>query len=992
MKTSQLARDLKPYIVPWITDAVANVVQVITVESGGGGGGGAATSYSAGDGIDISGNTILVDVTDIIDTDYGLTESGNDIRINLAAPSGLEFASGALRIKDDVAGSGLAISGKILSVNVGDGLDLSGDNVVVDVTDILGFGLTEASNNILIDETEDFAWTGWHDFSVGAQAYQITFDNTEVGSHVAADGLTYYDLNITDADLGSPGVLSASTRGGLVTYSSDDGWGLNLNTRNMEVVKAAFYDLTTNAIYAAGDLTIDPTGNVEYPDAQIAKSDVYAFSLLTGVDGWKRYQRSDDAIQLDIEALQANELFVRYFTADEIRVQRGAQIWARSYGIIAEDFVIPAIYDSPDYETVAVHFENAAGLTAAADLFVTGNMILVRSINWGTGLTVQDVQFQVGNKLENAGAFDADYYQRWNLRRMYGGTTDGVIKKGTVAVDLGTVGQGRIELSALKNHGGPWIKFMRWTGGANPMTGGNNYGLVQLGALTDVLDSAYDEDDYGVAIGTNVNDAAVDYAGLILHHSTGLSLYNSNLYGYDSGVLTCWLAADGTLRLGADVTANETTGFRFIASSGDVFLGNTVSGANIQWDASEGRLNFRNVTTTQVYVDTDGKIYAGGGAVILDVDGISIMGANSEGTITDANQLKLYNPSGTLFAHLVATGTTGTNFTFFDAFSNQGERAEIWMRAYGDSHPSTTNDYMAMSISGDDPKAIFMFSIDPPASLVVHAQFETDKITFNEPLELNDDLYLKANDFLYMRNYANDADELILHRAADNALTIGHGLAAGSGIDLRIDGATIQAIHEDTIEMNKPLLLEGTDAITSNPPAAANSAGWKMSLFSNTYAMGIAPNTLALKTGSGVGFFTDNPAGGAFPDNAFFAANGSYLYTSAALGEAWTNASYADGWETYSASYHAAGYKKFGDMVFLRGMLGTTSTDGDGTVVFTLPSGYYNGAKIIVLKVMANSGGGPAIAMIQVTTNGDVYFYGDATNYLSLDGVNFSVA
>ena len=79
-------------------------------------------------------------------------------------------------------------------------------------------------------------------------------------------------------------------------------------------------------------------------------------------------------------------------------------------------------------------------------------------------------------------------------------------------------------------------------------------------------------------------------------------------------------------------------------------------------------------------------------------------------------------------------------------------------------------------------------------------------------------------------------------------------------------------------------------------------------------------------------------------------------------------------------------------MVFLRGMLGTTDTSGDSMVVFTLPSGYYNGAKIIVLKVMANSGGGPAIAMIQVTTNGDVYFYGDATNYLSLDGVSFSVA
>ena len=70
---------------------------------------------------EISGrlSSILVDVGDFIDTDYGLEDSGNDIRINLAATSGLEFdGSGQLQIEDAVAGDGLTISSKVMAVMV----------------------------------------------------------------------------------------------------------------------------------------------------------------------------------------------------------------------------------------------------------------------------------------------------------------------------------------------------------------------------------------------------------------------------------------------------------------------------------------------------------------------------------------------------------------------------------------------------------------------------------------------------------------------------------------------------------------------------------------------------------------------------------------------------------------------------------------------------------------------------------------------------------
>lgn len=67
---------------------------------------------NAGDGLDQSvgsggGNEtvdIAVDVTDIIDTGAGLTESGNDIQVNLDTDPGLEFNGGPLRVKVKAAG------------------------------------------------------------------------------------------------------------------------------------------------------------------------------------------------------------------------------------------------------------------------------------------------------------------------------------------------------------------------------------------------------------------------------------------------------------------------------------------------------------------------------------------------------------------------------------------------------------------------------------------------------------------------------------------------------------------------------------------------------------------------------------------------------------------------------------------------------------------------------------------------------------------------
>ena len=108
--------------------------------------------FTAGDGIDTvdagagGAYTVSVDVTDIIGTDYGLTESGNDIRINagdglgfdagalvvdLSGTSGLEFSGGDLQIADSIAGAGLTIASKVLAVGAGTGIAVNADDVAL---------------------------------------------------------------------------------------------------------------------------------------------------------------------------------------------------------------------------------------------------------------------------------------------------------------------------------------------------------------------------------------------------------------------------------------------------------------------------------------------------------------------------------------------------------------------------------------------------------------------------------------------------------------------------------------------------------------------------------------------------------------------------------------------------------------------------------------------------------------------------------------------
>jgi len=101
-----------------------------------------------------------------------------------------------------------------------------------------------------------------------------------------------------------------------------------------------------------------------------------------------------------------------------------------------------------------------------------------------------------------------------------------------------------------------------------------------------------------------------------------------------AGQETIRLRPDGSAFFGANLLLPATTALSVLAieqtynrelfGAGDVMLGDNSNGkANMLWDASTGKLLFRGGQTAQVYIDTNGKVTAGAGAVTLDTAGIS---------------------------------------------------------------------------------------------------------------------------------------------------------------------------------------------------------------------------------------------------------------------------------------------------------------------------------------------------------------------------------
>jgi hypothetical protein len=103
---------------------------------------------------------------------------------------------------------------------------------------------------------------------------------------------------------------------------------------------------------------------------------------------------------------------------------------------------------------------------------------------------------------------------------------------------------------------------------------------------------------------------------------------------------------------------------------------------------------------------------------------------------------------------------------------------------------------------------------------------------------------------------------------------------------------------------------------------------------------------------------------------------------------------FASGWSHYGEfTYQAVGFRKDRDgIVHLRGA-GTRGSNGPGTVMFTLPSGYRPARHEMFAAASTNGSGqqAPSGGIVDVYPGGAVFVYSDTDdNFVSLSGIGFT--
>jgi hypothetical protein len=443
----------------------------------------------------------------------GIAVNANNIAINLAATSGL------------------TLTGGVLAAGAGDGIDVLTATIAVDVTDFIdtAAGLREdAANNIQVrlETNSGFQFGGAGGVQLGTPSTLSVSSANSVTAATHSHAVT----SSSDQQFGGAALLASNASGQLALAQ--------LTLRGPLIFAGGDQHINaSNVLYLtpSSDLILDPGGLVLAPNAQDIRT-VTINDLPTGIDGFRLWNRYANYTQLTIGAIKADELYVRVFAADETRIDRGEEYWSKSFGIVQADFVVP-----PVGQTVDVWFEDAPGMSGF-NLFSVNDYLLMRTIDWATGLVVQKTWWQVTTaKLaqETTAANGVDR-QQWRIRRMAGGISATTIKRGGLALDSGQVGQGWIHLSALSQDGGPFIQIGAMTSVASSVPQFTNY--VRMGNLNGTVD--YSSNVYGFAAGSSLGTTpSGGFSGMTAEATNGLRLFNTTLELYESANKVVRLAA-----------------------------------------------------------------------------------------------------------------------------------------------------------------------------------------------------------------------------------------------------------------------------------------------------------------------------------------------------------------------------------------------------------------------------------------------------------------
>ncbi len=439
----------------------------------------------------------------------------------------------------------------------------------------------------------------------------------------------------------------------------------------------------TGSLLHTGDLTILASGG----DVLLEDTHIQAHNWVSGTTGWG-IQHDGDA---DFRNITADSLTVEAFIADINLALAGSQIISKSVAIVSRPFTIPAVsgtlfvYDLPGFENTQV--------------FADGDYVRLRYIDRsGGGLVVGDAWGTVSSYTDLGGG-----EQSWTWTYV-SGSIGQIITEGATALDYGQSGDGYWHVTTLDPLGSPYAEIGTWV--TDPSVGGNHSVHVRMGQLDGIAGVG---DEWGLWAGQASNiylllsdtNFAAHGLRLSLYESGGtetlrlnpsvpsLAIGNTLPTGMDSGGNGLWVGLDGAsykLRLGnptgtalrwdgttlrirnssnADVIVIDNAGASYFAgvmtlgASGGIWqgtgsFGTPTTGLKIWRDSSIGRIAGYNSGTLQWYAGTDGKLYAGAGAVVLDADGITLPNHTAQ-TYEGIKSLKFKSGATTFARHWLYT-------------------------------------------------------------------------------------------------------------------------------------------------------------------------------------------------------------------------------------------------------------------------------------------------------------------------------------------------
>ena len=340
---------------------------------------------------------------------------------------------------------------------------------------------------------------------------------------------------------------------------------------------------------------------------------VQSSGFVSGSAGWQ--------IKYDGDA-EFNNVIIRgtikaaVFEYGEIQANAGTIGIFKSAGKLHNEFTSPGAY------TTDFTFDVTNRYTSTSP-FANGDAICIRTIIGGVSKELWAV---ISSQVDHT------TYTTCTVTAVWSGDLNTTFPEGTPISDYGPSGTGLITLSADNTVGSsPNITMATATFIGMPPT-------INIHSRIGNLNGSYgiSSDIFGAGFGQY---GSASKTSILVDATNGIRMFNNTTAVFHA-------TTAGNLYLGSDISDHSTTTISIFTAAttwnsesmeaGDMLIGDNDSGkANIKWDKSVGKLLFRGGTTNEIEIGTDGRLYAGAGAVSLYSGGILILSGSG-----DANTIK----------------------------------------------------------------------------------------------------------------------------------------------------------------------------------------------------------------------------------------------------------------------------------------------------------------------------------------------------------------